>query len=152
MILDGWLKLGHVLGAMVWLGGGLMLSVMGARARASNDPAAIRQFARALAWVGPRVLLPAVVAVLVFGVWLVLSSAAWDFAQPWIIIAIALFALTFVIGAGYLGRIAIRLERAVDTAADTDSRRLLDRWLLGYGVVLIVLVVIVADMVLKPGV
>ena len=33
MSLDSWLHLVHVLSAMVWVGGGLMLSLIGARAR-----------------------------------------------------------------------------------------------------------------------
>jgi hypothetical protein len=34
--------------------------------------------------IGPRVLAPATIAVVGFGVWLVLDSSAWDFGQLWI--------------------------------------------------------------------
>ena len=77
MALYDWLKVGHILGAMVWLGGGVMLVSAARRARARNDPASIGDFARSLAYLGPRVLAPAAAAVLVFGVWMVLGLVVY---------------------------------------------------------------------------
>jgi len=150
MNLHSWLVFGHILGAMAWLGGGLVLALMGVRVRRSSDLASYREFAGTLGYVGPRVLMPGVVAVLVFGLWMVLESEAWDFSQLWIQIAIGLFAVAFVIGALYLSRVGIALSRAAsaDVAA---QRQLVDRWLTGYGVVLLILLVAVWDMVFKPG-
>jgi hypothetical protein len=76
MTLDSWLHFGHVLSAIVGVGGGLMLSIVGLRVRASGDSNAIRQFAGTLSYAGTRVLLPAVVGTLGFGVWLVIENAA----------------------------------------------------------------------------
>ena len=151
MTLYPWLLLGHILSAMVWLGGGLMLVFVARRARASRDPRAITDFGRSLSYLGPRVLAPSVVGVLVFGVWMVLDSAAWDFSQAWILIAIGLFAAAFLVGAVYLSRVVLRLvgSEGADAAV---SRALLDRWLMGYVLVLVVLVLTAADMVFKPGV
>jgi len=151
MILYDLVLFGHILAAMVWLGGGLMLVFVARRARASDDPHTIGEFARSLSYLGPRVLAPAVIGVLVSGVALVLESAAWDFAQAWVLIAIGLFAVAFLVGAVYLSRVALQLERSGGNDA-TLSRSLLDRWLIGYTVVLSVLVLIAADMVFKPGV
>jgi len=151
MILYDLVLFGHILAAMVWLGGGLMLVFVARRARASDDPHTIGEFARSLSYLGPRVLAPAVIGVLVSGVALVLESAAWDFAQAWVLIAIGLFAVAFLVGAVYLSRVALQLERSGGNDA-TLSRSLLDRWLIGYAVVLSVLVLIAADMVFKPGV
>ena len=50
----------------------------------------------------------------------------------------------------YLSRVGIALGRA-DTADVDGQRRLVDRWLTGYGVVLLILLVAVWDMVFKPG-
>jgi uncharacterized membrane protein len=146
--LSSWLHLGHVLGAIAWLGGGLMIFVLGARARQRATSATIGEFGQTLAYVGPRVLTPAVLATLVLGIWMVLESPAWDFAQLWVRVALALFAGAFAIGLLALSRIGIALQRVAD--AD-EGRRLLDRWLLGYGVVLLLLVLAVWDMVFKPG-
>jgi uncharacterized membrane protein len=152
MTLDTWLKFGHILGAMVWLGGGVVLTMFGVRARRGGDPAAIAEFGRTLGYVGPRIMIPSVLAVLVFGIWLVLENAAWDFGQLWVVIAIGLFAIAFLIGAVVLGRIGIQLQRLGDrSGGDADAGQLLNRWILGYGAVLVVLVIAAWDMVFKPG-
>jgi hypothetical protein len=106
-----------------------------------------------LSYVGLRVLMPAVIAVLVFGVWMVLAFLAWQFTQLWILLALGEFAIAFVIGAVYLSRIALALDKL--TAMDFDletARDLLNRWIVGYQIVLIVLIFAVWDMVFKPGI
>ena len=135
-----------------------MLSVLALRARSSRDPGAIAEFARTLSFVGPRVLTPAVIAVLVFGVLMVLENAAWDFGQTWVLLAIAGFALAFVIGGLFLSRTAIALERAANEREGANHisggllpDTLLGRWISGYGVVLVILLATVWDMVFKPG-
>jgi uncharacterized membrane protein len=153
MTLDSWLKFGHVLSAIVWLGGGLVLSLVGSRAERSDDPGAIREFARTLTYIGPRVMIPSVLGTIVFGIALVLTNAAWDFAQAWVLVGLAGFVVAFLIGAVYLSRVGIELGKVADGTAspDRNGRDLLGRWILGYRVVLIVLVVIVWDMIVKPG-
>ncbi len=152
MSLDNWLHLVHVLAAMVWVGGGLMLSLIGLRARSSADPRTIADFARVLPWVGIRVLMPAVILVLVTGVWMVFADAEWHFSQPWVLLALGLFALAFAIGAVYLSRVGIQLARAgAPGRGPAAAAALLDRWLVGYGLVLLILLVAVWDMVFKPG-
>jgi uncharacterized membrane protein len=152
MALRFWLLLIHILGAVIWIGGGVMLSVIGARARQSEDPRTIGEFAQLLSYVGLRVLMPAVIAVIVSGVWLVFISP-WSFTQLWIILALGAFVLAFLIGALYLSRIALKLER-VTTRADASlqaARDLLGRWIIGYQVILLILLFALWDMVFKPG-
>ncbi|MFZ0546630.1 MAG: DUF2269 family protein [Candidatus Promineifilaceae bacterium] len=148
-----WLKFGHILGAIIWIGGGVMLSLIGVRVRQSEDPNFIREFSRTLSYVGLRVLMPAVIAVLVFGVWLMLISPAWRITQLWILLALGAFALTFLIGAVYLSRIALALERlTADMDFDLEAgRALLSRWIVSYQIVLLILLFAVWDMVFKPG-
>jgi hypothetical protein len=153
MALATWLHLVHVLGAVIWIGGGLMLSLVGARIRASNDPRLIGVFARMLSYTGLRVFMPAVLVVLVSGVWLVLIRSAQLFTQLWVLLAIAAFIAAFLVGAVYLSRIAIRLERLAgsDSLDIGTARDLLGRWLGGYYVVLAILLFALWDMVFKPA-
>jgi uncharacterized membrane protein len=149
-----WLKLIHILGAIIWIGGGVMLSLFAARARQSEDPRIISEFARTLSYAGLRVLMPAVVAVLVFGIWLVLASSAWNFTELWILLALGAFVIAFLVGAVYLSRIAIQFDR-LTTGMDFDikaAKELLGRWIAGYAMVLVILIFAVWDMVFKPGV
>ena len=71
-----WLMLVHVLAAMVWLGGGVVMCVLAVSVVRAAEPAAVARFVADLRLVGPRVLAPAMAAVLGFGIWMVLDSAA----------------------------------------------------------------------------
>ena len=147
-----WLLFVHVLSAMVWLGGGLTLMVAGFRARSSSRPESVAEFARTVPFVGLRILMPSVVLLLVTGVWQVLASSAWSFSQLWVRLALGLFILAFLVGAIYLSRVGIGLARATtDNRLASEGAALLNRWLVGYVVVLGLLVVAVWDMIFKPG-
>jgi uncharacterized membrane protein len=151
--MTSWLVLIHVLSAMVWVGGGAVLMVIGIRVRSDPDAKALAQFARLLPYVGLRVLMPAVLLVLLTGVWMVLASAAWRFSQLWVLLALGLFAVAFLIGAIYLSRVGLQLARmaGADGTSAPQAAGALDRWLAGYAAVLVVLLVAVWDMVFKPG-
>ena len=152
MDVSPWLRFAHIIGAVVWVGGGLMLSVVGLRARRSGDIAIIRDFAQTLAYVGLRLFMPAVLVILVTGVWMVLSGGG-DFLQLWVLLALAGFAVALVIGVGYLSRTVVELER-VASQSDASAAAvgaLLGRWIAGWGLVLLVLVFTLGDMVFKPG-
>ena len=147
-----WLLFVHVLSAMVWLGGGLTLMLAGFRARSSARPEAVAEFAGTVPFVGLRVLMPSVVVLLVTGIWQVLASSAWSFSHLWVRLALGLFILAFLVGAVYLSRVGIGLARATaDNRLASEGTALLNRWLVGYVVVLALLVVAVWDMIFKPG-
>ena len=106
-----------------------------------------------LSYVGLRVLMPAVIAVMVFGVWMVLAFSGWQFTQLWILLALGAFGLAFVIGAVYLSRIALALDKLTATDFDLETARdHLNRWIVGYQIVLLILIFAVWDMVFKPGI
>jgi uncharacterized membrane protein len=138
----------HVLAAMAWLGGGLVLLLMAARLRQSPDETAT--FARLLPFIGIRLLMPAVVLLPVTGIWMVLDDSDWSFRQAWVRIALGLFVIAFAVGAVYLSRVGIRMARAAG-GAPTELLALVSRWMAGYAIVLVVLLLVVADMVFKPG-
>lgn len=152
MDLDSWLHLLHVLAAMVWVGGGITLSVMALHARSAPDSQPIAAFARLLPYVGIRVLMPSVVIVLISGVWMVLAGTEFTFNQAWVRVGLGLFAVAFIVGAVYMSRIGIQLDRAArGEPGAAQLRGLLDRWIAGYAVVLVILILAVWDMVVKPG-
>jgi len=111
MLLEPWLHFLHVLGAITWVGGGVMLSVIGMRVRQSENAGLIREFVKTLSYAGLRILAPAMVTVLISGALLVLTSPGWKFTQLWILLALGAFLVAFLIGAVYLSRIAMELQR-----------------------------------------
>jgi uncharacterized membrane protein len=152
MELEPWLHLVHIGGAIVWVGGGLMLTIVGSRARQSGDMAVMSHFARMLSLVGLRVFAPSVLVVVASGVWLVITQSR-EFTELWVLLALAAFAAAFVIGALVQRRNAIALER-VTTGPEADpsaARAALGRWIVGNFGVLVILTFAVWDMVFKPG-
>jgi putative copper export protein len=149
MTIEPWLLFLHVLGAVAWVGGGLTIILVAMATMRRADPAAVADFGRTMAYVGPRLFAPSVAIVAITGVWMVLTISAWDFTQLWVLIGIGCLVVAFGIGAGYIARIGIALGRP--TADETQAATLLRRWINAYLVVLAVLVVAIWDMTVKPG-
>lgn len=146
-----WLLFLHVLAAMVWVGGGVMLAVLAARVVRDPDPGAVGRFTGSLRVLGPLVLAPATVAVLGLGMWLVVDSEAWDFGQLWVQLGLGLFVAAFLVGTVWQSRSALAATRAAGREDDAEARRQLRRWLAGYWLIVALLVVAVWDMTTKPG-
>ena len=142
----------HILAAMAWVGGDLMIQMYYLRARAAG-PERVVAFARETEWIGLRLLNPAGLLVVVFGVLLVLEVEAYDFSQFWISAALAMFAASFIAGAGFLGPESGRVGKLAEErgAADPEVQRRIGRVLLVSRIEFTLLVLIVLDMVLKPG-
>ncbi len=147
-----WLLFGHILGAMVWLGGLAALAILGIRARRSSDGDTIARFVGSLRVVGPAMLAPSAGLVVALGLGMVFDSPAWDFGQTWIQLALGLLIAAVLIGAAYLSRVGIAAERAIQAGDHAEAARQLQRWSLGIGAILLLLLVATWDMVFKPGV
>ena len=143
----------HLIGAVVWLGGGVATQFFALRALASGDSRRIAAFALDIKWLGDRVLALASLLTLIAGIALVWESEAWGFGDDWIVIALVLFAITFVAGVGFFGpesgRIAalVSSEGADSPAAQARIRRIL----ILSRVDLVLLFLIVFDMAVKPS-
>ena len=148
--LYNWLMFGHVLAAMVWLGGTAVLGLLAAQTIRQKEPDSLARFAATIGFVGPRLLAPATMLVAGLGVWLVLDSREWQFGQFWIDLAIGLFAAVLVIGAGFQSRAAIGAQRAIADRDTDQAARQVRRWAWGALVILLLLVVITWDMTVKP--
>jgi uncharacterized membrane protein len=142
----------HILFVVVWVGGDVMIQAFALRAL-SAGPERTVQFARDVEWVGNRVLVPASLAVVIFGVWLVLDQEAWEFSQFWISAGLAMFLISFVTGAFFLGPRSGRIAALANERGpeDPEVQRLISRNVLVSRIELVLLVLIVADMVVKPG-
>jgi uncharacterized membrane protein len=146
-----WLLFLHVVAAMVWVGAVVALNVLAMQVLRSGDRDAVARFTGSLRVIGPFVLAPSVAALVGFGIWLVVDSDAWDFGQTWIVLALALFAAAFLIGAVFQSRAAIGAERAASAGNDGEAVRQLTRWSWGMRLILLLLLVATWDMVVKPG-
>jgi uncharacterized membrane protein len=146
-----WLLFLHILAAMLWVGGSVMVAAMVTRLLRAPEPGEIARFTGNLRVLGPAVLAPSVVLLLVMGIWMVEDSAAWDMGQGWLEAGIALYAAAFLIGAAFLSRTAIGAERAATAGDHGEAHRQLVRWSWGYRVIVLILLIATWDMVVKPG-
>ena len=141
----------HILCAVIWVGGGATLHVLARRARKQGGDA-ILAYTRESAWLGPRMYAPLAIILLVAGILLV-GEVGYEHSDLFITLGY-LGWLTSV----FIGIVVYpRLERRVFAAAEAhgaDSPEL--RAAFGrYGNVntfeLAVLLAIVVDMAVKPG-
>ena len=141
----------HVLSAIVWVGGGVMLQVFFARARKAGPEAAatINEYAE---FTSQRVFMPASAAALVFGIATVIAGK-YSWSDAWISIGIVGYLISAINGMAILGPTAKKMkalvaERGPNDPVATHMGRRMD--LFGR-VDLVVLVLVVFDMIVKPG-
>lgn len=112
------LKLVHVLSAIVWVGGGFVLVLLGIVARRAQSEADLMAVLRQVGFVGPRLFLPASLATLVSGLATVLAGGiAWE---AWLVLGLAGTFATAVFGHFVLRP---RAERAMAFLPDRHRRR-----------------------------
>src|ERR687883_1607778 len=97
------LKFIHVLAAASWVGGVVLTQVNGAWLNKKNDPHDFTTFVSFQAYLGKRYFMPLAITVVAAGIAMVLDAEAWGFGDTWILIGIALYVLSVVMGAGFLG-------------------------------------------------
>ena len=117
-----------------------------------GDPGRMVSTAKDVGDLGKRLITPSAIAVLVFGVGLVAVSD-WSFSDTWILLGLIGIAITIVTGAGFLGPESDRVARlgAERDPSDPEVQRRIKRIFAISRVDLVVLVLVVADMVFKPG-
>ena len=142
----------HILAVVVWVGGATSIQVLAIRATGSGDPVRMATFAGEAEWVGMRIFMPSSIVVLLAGIALVLEGS-WGFDQLWILIGLAGIAFSIVVGAAFLGPESGRLKALMEArgAEDTEVKQRLERIFMISRIELVVLLLIVLDMVIKPG-
>jgi uncharacterized membrane protein len=144
----------HILAAIVWVGGAMVVQVFAARALADPRPERLVAVARDAEFVSKTMFTPASALVVIFGLLLVHESAVWSVRDGWIVFALVVAAASFAVGIGFLapesGRIAAAIERHGTDSKDVRDR--IKRILLVSRIELLFLLLVVVDMVTKPGV
>jgi uncharacterized membrane protein len=147
------LKFFHVLAAITWVGSAIYAQVLATKVMGENDPVHLARTAKDIGDLGKRLITPSAIAVLVFGVWIVAASPLWTYTETWVWLGLVGIAITIATGAGFLGPESERLgklgaERPPD---DPEVQRRIKRIFTVSRVDLVVLILVVADMVFKPG-
>ncbi len=141
----------HVMAATVWVGGAVVVQLLGVRVQRSADPTDLPRLARHVEAVGNVAFVPAAVLLLLSGA--VMTAQVWAFSQTWILIAIVLWLLSAVAGGVYLAPRAKRVVALFEAEGPTSvtARRLMARLFVVSRIELASFAVILALMVYKPG-
>jgi len=144
-------KLLHIILAIVWLGGGLTLSIYGTRIAKQRDAARMVSFAREAEWIGNHIFLPSSLLLLVLG-FLMIHAGFPSFDQFWIQLALGLYAVTFLTGALFLGPQAGKIGKLIEQHGEEspEVQEQIRRVLLVSRLDLVTLYSIVVLMVAKP--
>jgi uncharacterized membrane protein len=144
-------KLIHVSVAVFWVGGGLLLTGLALRAERADDPEEIATIARQATFAGEKLFAPAGGVVLAMGIAMVINQHT-GFGTTWVDIGLVGFALSFVTGIGVLAPRAKKIAELCDTvgAAAPQTQAAIKEILVIARADVAVLVIVVADMLMKP--
>jgi uncharacterized membrane protein len=141
----------HLLFVVAWVGTDIGMQVLGFRALGAGPQRTV-EFAADIEWLGTRLLIPASLLVVVFGVLLV-NNVGFDWGDTWIILGLAGFAFSAGVGSAFLGPETGRISKlgAERGPEDPEVQARIRRVLLVSRIELLILVLVILDMVVKPG-
>jgi uncharacterized membrane protein len=141
----------HITMAVFWVGGGLLLTVLGLRAERSTDPMEMATLARQAAWAGEKLFAPAGMLVLLMGIAMMINTN-WGWGKFWVVAGLIGYATTFVTGIGVLSPMAKKLHELMSEKGPTapETQAAIQRILLIARIDIGVLLLVIADMVTKP--
>ncbi len=146
------LKTIHVLAAVIWLGGSLMLMILGERARRDrSDPNRLTRTIGEISFIAPRTFIPASLVLVVTGFWMVQNGGLPY--NTWVVLGIIGWGVTFLTGNLFLGPSSKKAAEALTANGPSDTQTLsaVDRLLLAVRVDELILVLIIINMVIKPS-
>jgi len=141
----------HVAVAVFWVGGGLTLTILGLRAERMDDPREMATLARQAAFVGEKLFAPAGMIVLLMGIALVINGhLGWG--HFWVIAGLIGYGASFVTGIGVLSPLAKKVDALLASQGpeSAETQATIRRVLLVARVDMAVLLLVVADMTVKP--
>lgn len=141
----------HVVCAVIWVGGAFALQLLAFLVSRTGDQLELVRLMRYFELIGSRVFVP--VATLLFVAGAAMTLQAWSFGKAWIAVSVALWVLSAVAGAVYLGPRAKRVGELFNAEGPSSEagRALMNRLFLVSRLELVSFAIIIALMVFKPG-
>jgi uncharacterized membrane protein len=141
----------HIVCAVIWVGGAFAIQALAVLVSRSDDPMELPRLGRNLEIIGSRVFMPAAVVLFVAGA--LMTVQQWSFGNTWIAVSVALFVVSALMGAVYLGPRAKRAAALFDAEgpSSAEARALIGRLFIVTRLELASFAVIIALMVFKPG-
>ena len=141
----------HVLGAVIWVGGGVSLMIHAIRGQRAYKPEDIVTVAKQAAFMGEKVFAPVGLITFLMGIAMMINTS-WGWGHFWIVVGLIGYASTFIVGVGVLSPLAKKIDGLLTEKGPTapETQAAIQRILLVARVDIGVLLLVVADMVTKP--
>ena len=151
-MLYDWLLAIHILAAILWIGGGVMLHLIFVRTRSAGDAQTLSKLLTNGEWLGKAFFGPLSIILVLAGIGLVIKGH-WGFSTLWVIVGIAGFLASGLLGAVFLQKPATQLQGVLAEKGfeDPQVNQLIDRVFLLSRIDFVILTLVVLDMTLKPG-
>jgi uncharacterized membrane protein len=141
----------HVLAAVIWIGGGALLMILGIAAERKRDPIELATVARQAAMVGEKLFAPAGIVVVAMGVAMMVNTN-WGWGKFWVIAGLVGYAVTFVTGVGVLSPMTKKIAALTEEKGPNhpETAAAITRVLQIVRIDVAMLLLVVVDMVTKP--
>jgi len=141
----------HILVAATWVGGGSFVTTLASRARREKVPERLAALLRVVEPVASRVFPGSGLVLVITGFWMIYNFG-WPY-DTWVVLGIVGWAYSFVEGAALIGPTVGRANKRFEEHGPTDEvgLALVSRFLAVARIDSLVLALVVADMVIKPG-
>jgi uncharacterized membrane protein len=142
----------HILSAVLWVGGGVSVHILGRWAERSGDPERLVAFNRDAVKLGNVFWAPLALVLIVAGVLLV-EEVGYSYGDLWITLGFVGWFFSLVVGLGFYPQQGRKIEAAVaaEGPASATAQAGIRRILLVNSIEVLVLVLVVIDMAVKPG-
>ena len=120
----------HISAIALWVGGGVMFSLLGARAsKAGPDPQGVLRMAEQSEWLGKSFFGPVSMIATAAGIWMVFEGS-WGWGHFFIWYGIGMVVLSMVLGFAFYDKnskqlVAIVRERGLDESAQAILKRII---------------------------
>lgn len=144
----------HILMAIVWVGGGVLMQVLALLVLRDGDPVRTAGFAGDVEQVGMKLFTPASLILILSALGLMLNGASpWDWSEPFVSVGLLVWIVSFIAGVGYLGPTSGKIKRSIEATGPTsaESLRLIGNVLRYSRIELVLLLVTVFMMTVKLG-
>jgi len=151
---DSWylaFKTVHVVAAVLWVGGGTLLTVLAITAERDLDPARLLGVARQAEWAA-RIFIPSSFTVLAMGIAMTINGDL-DWGQFWLVFGLIAWAISTAIGVGFLTPRIKQLNELIQERGERDPavQAAVQPVLLAARIDIALLLLIVIDMTVKPS-
>jgi hypothetical protein len=147
----------HILCAIAWVGGGIMITLQAERARAAKNETELVNVVKQADFFATRMFIPLSIVLLGVGLGMI-EVGHIGFSHPFVMVALTGWALSFLIGAGFLGPQSGKVKKLLAVTGDGAEVNVpavalarIDRIVLVARLDLVILAVVVVNMVVKPG-